>query len=249
MATRKTGPNDGGYDEKNENKKVNNIDELSNEEKKRLKATEKDEKFQKEMDELEEVRKAVEERRRKKLEELKKREVKTKKQIREEEESKVSGQITKRRTYKCKKGKGIFIGGKSKNYIVKMNKAFKKIHGVSSEKKKGMVEFMGLGAKMKSKITEKEVDIICRGLKHRKFDKPPFKNVFKKMKKEGVDLKKYKKDLKARFGSKKDIAKFSAALKGEDPRRYKMKRTSNRSTDRIGKVGSDSARVRVGKRF
>lgn len=236
MATAgKKGPSDGGYSDDRYDD-----DDLTEEEVNKIKSSEKDDKFQEEMVELEKIRKEIEERGKKKLEQLKKREVKTKKQIREEEKTKVGGQTTKGKVYEHKRGKGIFVGGESKKYLTKMNKAFKKLHGVSAEKKKRMVEFMGLGAKMESKITEKEVDIIFRGLKHKKFDKPPFKNVFKKMKKEGVDLKDYKKDLRRMFSNKRDINRFREALKGEEnPRKHKTKESSNRNPG-AGKLGSTS---------
>lgn len=232
--TGKTGPSDGGYSDD----RYATDDDL-NEEEKKIESLGKDKKFQEEMEKLEEIRKETEERKKKKLKQLKKREVKTKKQIREEEKTKIGGQTTKRKVFEHKRGKGIFIGGESKKYLTKMNKAFKKVHGVSAKKKKKIVEFMGLGAKMSSKITEKEVDTIFRGLKHKKFDKPSFENVFKKMKKEGVDLKGYKKDLKGIF-SKGDIRKFKKALKDEEnTHKHKMRPSLNRNPE-AGKPGSTS---------
>ena len=228
MTTGKTGPNDGNYDEDDQSE--------------REKGLKKDEKFKEEMGDLEEISKEMEERKKEKLKQFKKREIEPRKQIREEEETKVGGQVTKKKVYGHKRGVGVFIRNKTKPE--KIRKGLKKIHGLSTEEKKLFSDVVTAYNPTKSVIKKDKLKKLLLELKH-----------IKSGRRGGTDFKKLEKTfskefLKKNFGSKKrKIIKIERELFGKkDPLKHKMKSGSNRTPTK-GKPGSYSPMSKVGKRF
>lgn len=246
--TKKTGPSDGSYrnmydeDEENENENEN-------------KEKEDDERFRKEAEELEKIGKEMEERKKEKLKQFKKREIEASKKVRKEEEEIVIGgqKVKPKKIYAHKRGKGIFIRGESKNYQRKINKILKrKVHGVSLAKKKEIGEIIKNCAMRETSIKEKEIDNIFSKLKYKRYTgsgSVGIKKMFKDKEEEGVNIKKYKKELKRKF-TRRELNKFRRAIKGEEnPLKYKMESTSNRILNKTGNPGSSSPASKIGKRF
>jgi delta 1-pyrroline-5-carboxylate dehydrogenase len=240
MAEEKTGPNDGSnyYQEGDDDEKDEKEESLK-----------KDEQYNKELEELEEKRKEMEERKKEQKKKFEKNK-KDREELKEKEEITIGGQkVEPKKIYSHKKEEGIFVRGKSTNYSQKIDKTLRrKVHGVSLGKKKEIAEIIKNCSQRKTIITEKEIDNIFTGLKYKKYTDSGIRKMLKNKGKEGVDLNRYKKELKGKF-SRRDIDKFRRALKGEeDPLKHKIKPNSNRNPG-TGKSGLISPSARVGKRF
>jgi len=228
MATTKTGPSDGSYNEDDQDKKKG--------------GSEKDEKFRKEMEELEEISKEMEKRKKEKLKQFKKREIEPKKQIREEKETKVGGQVTKKKVYGHKKGEGIFIRSKAKDYPLKIRKSLHKVHGLSPEEKKIFPDIVAAYNPTKTVLKKDKLKKLLYELKH-----------IKSGRRVSADFNRLeetfnKSFLKKKFGKRK-INNIERVLLGKkDPFKHKMKSDSNRTPSK-GKPGSFSPMSKVGKRF
>ncbi|MCK5122915.1 MAG: hypothetical protein KAQ87_02100 [Candidatus Pacebacteria bacterium] len=230
MADEKKGPNDGGnYYQKGD-------DDNQSEEERGLR---KDEKFRKETEDLEEIGREMEERKKQKLKQFRMKGVKTKKQIRKEEESKVGGQITKRKVFDHKR-EDLFVRNKLKNYLRKIEEKINKTHGLSTKEKKLFPEALGAYNPSKSVLEKKKLKKFIRGLKHKTYKGSDFNRLKKTF---DTDF------LKKNLGNKRTMNKIKEALLGGENRlKHTMKQTSNRNPG-ADKIGSNSARVRVGKRF
>lgn len=240
MIAEKTGPSDGSYND------IYNNDNSEEEEKK----AEKDELYKKEMEELEKAGEEMEEREAEKIKRAKKN-----RESREEsggkKKTEMNEQIVEKKIYSHEKEGGIFTKGKATNYSQKINKALRKVHGVSLAKKKEMTEIIKNCASRKTTITEKEVGDILSKLKYGNYTgsgSSGINRMLKNMEKEGVDLKSYKKELKKKF-SRRDIDKFKIALGGgKDPRKHNMRSGLNKSANKASRSGSTSPN-RIGRGF
>jgi len=192
-----------------------------------------DEEYRKRLDDLEALRKMREEKKAKDLKIVKDREKK-----REEEEKKkeeqwggsdetekkegklIAGEkVERKRVFTHKKEEGVFrhkklLGFDTKG-LKKIDKKFKKVHGISSKKKRDFLKLLEAYNPSKSLLTKKAFDDFSRRFKSKRFTGPNFN----RMKKEGVDLRSARK----RFG-KRDLDKLRRGITGEkDPHKYQTK--------------------------
>ncbi len=238
MADEKKGPNDGSY---KDDRYADDAD-ISNEEKKTQESLAKDKKFNEEMKALEETRKEVDERKKEELKRFKK-EDKNRKEIRKKKTVKIGGEkVNEAKIFKHKRGMGIFIRNKTKPQ--KIRKALKKVHGLSADEKKLFPDIVAAYSPTAITIKKDKLKTLFRELRH-----------IKSGRRGGTDFQKLKKAfdkdfLKKNFGGKKrKLAKIERAFFGEkDPLKHEIKQSSNRNPG-AGKTGSNSSRVRVGKRF
>jgi len=200
-----------------------------------------DEEYNKRLDELEKARKAREEQREEKAkrirEEIEERKKKKKereeKSNREKEEKKqkkvIAGQeIQQKKVFSHKKEEGVFRHKKLMNFNTgkKIDKALKKIHGISLKKKQKFVELLKSYNPNKTTLRKKDFDDFVRRFKSKRFTGPNFDKMKKK-----IDLKSARKE----FG-KRDLDKLRRGITGEeDPHKY-QRRTSTR--------GSSNSRVK-----
>lgn len=201
------------------------------------KLREGDERYEKELEDLAKLRKKRKEKKEKILEDMrekmnKKREEKRKKgqqqgdgDEKEQKEKIIAGEkVEKKKVFSHKKEEGIFRHKKLTNFstrgIKKINKRFKKIHGVSATKKRAIVELLKEYNHSKTVLTRKRLDVFFRKFKSKRFMGPNFS----RMKKEGVDLRSARKE----FG-KRDLDKLKRGLTGEkNPCRYQRKTLAQR---------------------
>lgn len=244
MMKEKTGPSDGSY---------NDMYDDENEEDERAK--EKNELYKKEMVALEKEGEEMRTKEKEKLERIKKNQKEreeSKKKSKEKKVVELDGQIIEKRVYSHTKKEGIFIRGKATNYSQKIDKALRKVHGVSLKKKKEIAEIIRDCASKKTTITAKEVDDILSKLKYKSYTgsgSGGINRMLKNKKKEGVDLKSYKNELKRKF-SRRDIDKFKIALKGgKDPYKHEMKSNPNRISGGASGTGPSSSASRTSKKI
>ena len=231
---RKYGP--GEKEKENVNKQKKDKDEKEDED---IKSCEKDEEYRKNLDDLEKLREMREEKKEKDLkmakdreekreEEKKKKEKQWEDSDREKKEQKeklIAGEkVEKKRFFGHKKEEGVFRHKKLANFntkgIHKINKTFKKVHGVSLKKKKKLMELLTVYNPSKTTLRRNDSDKFFRGFRSKNF-----KGLnFNRMKKEGIDLK------SERGGfSKRDIKKLEEGMTGkENPYKYQRKSSSQR---------------------
>ncbi len=202
------------------------------EESKDAESRKNDEEYRKRLDDLETLRKMREEKKAKDLKIVKDREEK-----REEEEKKkeeqwesdetekkegklIAGEkVERKRVFTHKKEEGVFrhkklLGFNTKG-LKKIDKRFKKVHGISSKKKRDFLKLLEAYNPSKSLLTKKAFDDFSRRFKNKRFTGPNFN----RMKKEGVDLRSARK----KFG-KRDLDKLRRGITGEkDPHKYQAK--------------------------
>ena len=236
MIAEKTGPSDGSY---------NNVYDDEGEEDEKLK--EKDDLYKKEMEELEEAGKDMREREKEKIEQAKKNREnreereKSRKESKNKKKDEISEQLvkkTEKRIYSHPNKEGIYTKGKVTDYSQKINKALKRVHGLSSQKKKELVSIIEDCTARKTVATKKEVGEILSKLKYGKYTGSGSTGIQRMLKKkgaEGVDLKAYKRELKNKF-NRRDINKIKIALEGgNDPRKHVMKQRPSRSASKASK--------------
>ena len=146
----------------------------------------------------------------------------------ETKDKSVAGEkIEKRGIFTHKKEEGIFRHRKLTNFntkgIYKINKAFKKVHGISVAKKRKFVELLKSYNPSKTTLRKKDFDDFSRRFKSKRFTGPNFS----RMKKEGIDLK------SAREGFKKrDLNKLKRNMIGEkDLYKYQTKFSSQKGSN------------------
>ncbi|MEA1937342.1 MAG: hypothetical protein U9N04_04510 [Patescibacteria group bacterium] len=234
-----------GYDlnskKKEDEQKKSDDDKDSDDEGDRdAKSREEDEEYRKRLDDLEMLRKMREEKKAKDLKIVKDREEK-----REEEEKKkeeqwgsdetekkeedkfIAGEkVEKKRFFGHKKEKGVFRHKKLFNFstkgIKKIGKRYKKVHGISSRKKRDFLKLLEVYNPSKSVLTKKAFDNFSRRFKSKRFTGPNFD----RMRKEGIDLKGARK----KFG-KRDLDKLRRGITGEkDPHKYKSEISGKKSS-------------------
>lgn len=236
-------------EEDDANKQVKRNDDDEEEEDKDAKSREEDEEYRKRLDDLEQLRKMREEkkkkdfeiadeRRKKKEEEKKKKEEQwggTKEQEQEQEQKFIAGEkIERKRHFSHKKEEGVFRHKKLFNFSTKgtekIEKRFKKIHGISSEKKRKFIKLLEVYNPSKMLMTKKSFDDFSRRFKSKRFTGPNFS----RMKKEGIDLKSARKEFK-----KRDLNQLRRSVTGEkDPHRYQNKYSvRKKSAPRISSSG------------
>ncbi|MCK5332865.1 hypothetical protein KAJ41_03315 [Candidatus Parcubacteria bacterium] len=186
--------------------------------------------FQEEMDELEKVRKEHQEKKKEQLERIRKDREKNKRKIGKEREPEdpriVAGQVVpvEKKTYKheVKLFRHKRLNDFSGKGLTKINKTLKGVHGVSVQKK---VEFIkALKAYNPSKSVLKKDDFVdfARRFKSKRFTG----KAFKKLAREGIDIKAMRK----KFG-KRDIDKLRRGITGEeDPNRYRSSSSDTKKT-------------------
>ncbi len=133
---------------------------------------------------------------------------------------------------------GIFLRGKSKNFEPKAEKKLKRVHGVSLEKKKEIIDAISAYNIKKSKIVLKLDDLkkFAIGLRHHIYTGKGFKD----MKKYGGINPRDLKNLK-----RKEIDKMRRALTGEkDPYKFQKKDRFNPSLKNARLAGRDLPRKR-----
>ena len=238
--------------DKDTDKRKKNEDESEYEEESAI-AHEKDEEYKQNLDDLAELKKMREEKKEKDLKiakdrEEKREEEKKKKEKqwedsdrekKEQEEKFIAGKkVEKKRVFTHKKGEGVFRHKKLANFNTgkKIQKAFKKVHGVSLKKKR---EFMGLLKSYnpsKTILRKKDFDDFSRRFKSKRF-----KGLnFDRMKKEGIDLK----NERGRFG-KRDLDKLRRGITGEkDTHKYQRKSSSQEGSSPKSSSSGITARMR-----
>ena len=223
---------------KEEEQKKSSSDENEDEDEiKSAKSRKKDEDYEKRLDELREVREEREEKKKQdlknmydKIEKRKKEKQEKEKQWRkthgkeeEEKEKKkksIAGEeIEQKRFFSHKKEEGVFRHKKLANLNTKgshkIEKAFKKIHKISPEKKRNFLELIKSYNPSKTVLTKKGFDDFTRRFKSKRFVGPNFS----RMKKEGIDLKSARKEFK-----KRDLDQLRRGITGEkDPHKYQRK--------------------------
>ena len=226
MTTGKKGPSDGAdYPQEG--------DDEQDEEYRKKESLKKDEKYNKELKELEEAGKQAEERRKEGIKQYEKKETDTKKQVREKEgEIKIGGQKVKpKKVYFHKKGTGVFIRNKTK--LGKIEKSLKKVRGLSAEEKK-------LFPKIAVAYNPEKIV----------FRKDKLKKLLSELRRlksggrGGTDFKRLEKTfdkdfLKKTFSNKRKINRIGEVLFGKKSHKHKMKQSSNRNPG-AGKSGSTS---------
>ena len=224
MITGKTGPSDGGYPDYDD-------DELSEKEK----SEKKDKTFNEEVKKLEERRKEEDERKKEQLKKFKKKgEEKRKKNaiVKEEKDKEVFGvKVKKQKDFlsTLKKNEGVFRHNKLQNFNTsggkKIEKALKRVHGVSSKEKKEFYEGMKAYSMKGSIFLGKEFKEYYMGVKHkfRGFNgKAGFKNMKKNIGEDDINnLKKIK---------KRSAEKMFNALSGTEKQKYQRRSISKGSS-------------------
>lgn len=232
-----------GYqeDEEDDQKKGANDDDEDDDEKETEEdqARKLDEEYKARLVELEELKKLREERRAKELGKMKDRAEKKKKEKEErdrefnedageEKERKklIAGEkVEEKRTFKTKKAEGVFRHHRLDNFstkgVRKIEKVARKIHGVSLDKKRKIVELLQVYNPSKSTLRKKDFNKFII-----KFKSKNFKGAgFDRIKKAGINIK----DARKEFG-KRDIDKLNRGLTGKkDPHGYQKKAVGKRS--------------------
>jgi hypothetical protein len=213
MTEKKIRPNDGGnYYQKGD-------DDEKDEENESL---EKEERYNKELEELEKRREEEKERK----EEQKKRFEKNREnreksgELKKKKVVKIGGQkVEEAKIFDHNKGKeGIFDRrGKVKNYQREIKNGLKGVRGLSSKERKMFLEIIPAYNPSKSVLNKKRLKKFLYGLKHKTYKG----NDFNRMKKT-VDTKVLKKE----FSDKRKINKIEEKLFGKESRKHKMKSNS-----------------------
>jgi len=199
---------------------------------------EKNQKFQEELEELEKARKEIEEKRKKEFERMRKNREKNKKPKDdiEQEEKIIGGQkvLVKKKIYDHEMK--VFRHNRLKDIDTrgtkKLEKAMTKVHGVSLKKKLDFLKAVKAYSPTKSVLKKKDFEDFARRFKGKRFTG----NQFKKVEKEGIDIR----SLRKKFG-KRDIDKLRRGITGEaNPNAYKSRGSdiskSTPPTTRINKT-------------
>ena len=236
----------------NKQKKDNEEDDTEDED---AKSRKKDERYNKTLEELEELRKMREEKRKKDLggmreKEEKKEKEKEKKQKQwedtDEKQEKqkqklIAGEkVERKRIFTHKKSEGVFRHKKLASFstkgVQKINKGFKKVHGMSLKKKQRFVELLKSYNPSETALTKKTFNDFSRRFKSKRFTGLNFN----RMKKEGIDLKSARKE----FG-KRDLDKLRRGVTGEkDPHKYQRKSSSQKNSGSKNLSSGIAARMR-----
>ncbi|MDF1497852.1 MAG: hypothetical protein P1P85_00645 [Patescibacteria group bacterium] len=196
---------------------------------------EKNQKFQEELEELEKARKEIEEKRKKEFERIRKDREKNRKpkdDIKQEEKI-IGGQkvLVPKKTYdhEMKVFRHNRLNDLGMRGTKKLEKAMKKVHGVSLKKKLDFLKAVKAYNPSKSVLKKKDFEDFTRRFKSKRFTG----NQFKKVENDGIDIK----GLRKKFG-KRDIDKLRRGITGQaDPNAYK-----SRSSD-LSKSANPSARA------
>ena len=220
------------------------------------KSSEEDEEYRKRLDDLEALRKMREEKKEKDLKIVKdrkeKREEEKKKkekqweedsdrEKKEQKEKLIAGEkVEKKRVFTHKKEEGVFRHKKLANFntkgLKKIDKRFKKVHGISSEKKRKFLKLLEAYNPSKSLMTKKSFDDFSRRFKSKRFKGPNFE----RMKKEGIDLR----GVRKKFG-KRDLDKLRRGVTGEkDPHKYQRKSSNQNGSSPKSSSSGITARMR-----
>ena len=233
---KKTGPSDGSELEK--------ISENEDEENKEKKIEQEDVNFEKELEEMERKRKEQELERRKEMkrnydnpQEKKNERDKGKKEEdsgevegvekKDKEEEKkgkdqklIAGQpIQTKRVFERAKPEGIFRHHKVNNFsgtgIHKMEKALKRVHGVSAEQKIAFIQAVQAYNPTKSTLLKKDLENLSRGLRFKKYVGTKFNRMKKFLDPKTLDFE------------KREIDKMRRGLTGQaDPHKFQRSDTS-----------------------
>ena len=227
-------PDDKKKDEVDKRKEDDDNDDNNN---KDAKSCEEDEENRKRLDDLEQLGKMREERKARDLRILKEREEKKEgekkkkeKQWEESDETEkkerfiAKEKVKEKRVFTHKKEEGVFRHKKLVNFdtkgLKKIGKRFKKVHGISSEKKRKFLNLLKAYNPSKSMLTRKSFDDFSKRFKSKRFTG----HNFNRMKKEGIDLR----DARKKFG-KGDLDRLRRGIIGEkDSHKHQMK-SLNRS--------------------
>lgn len=193
------------------------------------KMDEENRKFLEEIDKLEKEREEYEEKKKEGIERAKKDREKKKKPKEEEcemEQKMIAGQLVmvKKKAYDHKlkvfrHNKLNDLGGSGTK---KIEKALHKVHGVSPEKKAAFLRAVKAYNPTNSVLKKKDFDEFTRRFKSKRFSGSRFKKVAK----EGIDIKEMRKG----FG-KRDIDKLKRGITGQsDPNKYKSRGSDLKST-------------------
>lgn len=201
-----------------EEKNGDNLSEESNE-------------FFKELEELEKIREERKEKSKKKLEKIIQEREKWKSEKKEGKESRtvmIGGKLTvlktKDYTHKFKVFRHNRVNDFQNKGSARIEKALHKVHGMALKKKLDFLEALKAYNPTKSVLKKKDFDEFTRRFKSKRF----VGNNFKKVKKEGIDIK----SLRKQFG-KRDIDKIRRGITGqEDPYKYKSKSSDLKNTAR-----------------
>ena len=224
--------------------------EENDDDEKDIKLCKEDEEYKKRIKESEELREIREEKKKKDLEAMKKKEEKEKKEKQREETDErqkkqeqklIAGEkVERKRFFTHKKSEGVFRHKKLANFstkgVKKIDKRFKKVHGISSEKKREFIRLLEAYNPSKSVMTRKNFDNFSRRFKSKRFTGPDFDRMIK----EGIDLKGARKE----FG-KRDLDKLRRRVTGEkDPHKYQRKSSSQRNSSSKSSSSGTMARMR-----
>jgi len=235
-----------GYDlefgEEEDTDKQKKKEEEESEGEKDAKSREEDKEYRKRIKELEELRKMREEKRKKDFGKMKEKDEKKEKEKekkekqweetdekQEEQKQKlIAGEkVERKRVFTHKKSEGVFRHKKLSNFstrgVKKIDKRFKKVHGISSEKKRKFIRLLEAYNPSKSVMTRKTFDDFVRRFNSKRFSGPNFD----RMEKEGIDLRSARKE----FNRRKDINKLRRGITGgKDPHKYRGKSSSQKNS-------------------
>ncbi len=230
-----------GYDL--DNKKKGDTDKKKKDEEEyeeeSVKSRKNDEEYKERLDDIEKLRKMREEKKEKDLKIAKDRKEKREEEKKEKEkqwensdsdrkeqkEKFIAGEkVEQKRFFGHKKEEGVFRHKKLSSFstkgLKKIDKRFKKVHGISSEKKRKFLKLLEAYNPSKMLMTRKGFDDFSRRFKSKRFKGPNFD----RMKKEGIDLKSARKE----FG-KRDLDKLRRGITGEKDSHKYQRKSSNQS--------------------
>lgn len=205
--------------------KVENQEEINN------RMDEENKKFQEEIDKLEKEREEYEEKKKEGIERMRKDKEKKKKPKKDEGEQvqkMIAGQLVmvKKKVYdhKLKVFRHNKLNDLSGSGTKKMEKVLHKVHGVSLEKKAAFIRAVKAYNPTTTVLKKKDFDNFTRRFKSKRF----VGDGFKRIEKEGIDIKK----MREGFG-KRDIDKLKRGITGQsDPNKYKSRGSDLKSTPR-----------------
>lgn len=192
---------------------------------------EENKEFLKELEELGRIREERKEKSEKKLEKIAKEKGKGESENKENKKDRtimIGGQLTALKTkdyvHKLKVFKHNRVNDLNNKGSARIEKALHKVHGITLKKKLDFLGVLKAYNPTKSVLRRKDFDEFTRRFKSKRF----VGNNFKKVKKEGIDIK----SLRKQFG-KMDIDKIRRGITGqEDPYKYKSKGSDLKNTPR-----------------
>ncbi|MEA2098298.1 MAG: hypothetical protein U9P70_04490, partial [Patescibacteria group bacterium] len=184
-----------------------------------------------EIDKLEKEREEYEEKKKEEIERLRKDKEKKKKPKKGEDELEqkmIAGHLTtvKKKVYdhKLKVFRHNKLNDFSGSGTKKMEKVLHKVHGVSPKKKAAFIKAVKTFNPTKAVLKKKDFDNFTRRFKSKRF----VGDGFKRIEKEGIDIKEMRKG----FG-KRDIDKLRRGITGQsDPHKYKSRGSDLKNTSR-----------------